>query len=58
MKEEEEEESYSVNKQREVITFEHLMSHIEQAHDNSTCHAINTAYINSTKETSSQLQLE
>ena len=50
-----------INKQWEVIALERLTSHIERrptttetrvADDNSTWHAINTRYINSTKETS------
>ena len=53
---------YEFNKQCEVIALEHLLSHIEQAHNNrdpsshdnsATWHAINTRYVNSTKETSS-----
>ena len=53
-----------INKQWEVIALEQLTSHIEPrpttteirvAYDNSTWHAINTRYINSTKETSLRL---
>ena len=50
-----------INKEWEVTALEQLTSHIERrptttetrvAYDNSTWHAINTGYINSTKETS------